>query len=96
MDLKDLEEFLDENPNGILFISSNNLNDSIIEGYLNELNLIHKKVNIINLNPKFMRQLNVGIGINLYFFKNKEVKIYIGGLMSFENFKETLKELDSF
>lgn len=96
MDLKDLEEFLDENPNGILFISSNNLNDSIIEGYLNELNLIHKKVNIINLNPKFMRHLNVGIGINLYFFKNKEVKIYIGGLMSFENFKETLKELDSF
>lgn len=96
MDLKDLEEFLDENPNGILFISSNNLNDFIIEGYLDKLNLIYKKVNIINLNPKFMRHLNVSIGINLYFFKNKEVKLYIGNLISFEKFKETLKELDSF
>lgn len=95
MNIEDLEEFLNENPNGIIFISSNNLNDSIMERYLEDLNLIYKKVNIINLGTKTLKHLKVGIGVNLYFFRNKEVKIYIGDVMSFNNFKELIKDIDS-
>lgn len=95
MNIEDLEEFLNENPNGIIFISSNNLNDSIMERYLEDLNLIYKKVNIINLGTKILKHLKVGIGVNLYFFRNKEVKIYIGDVMSFNNFKELIKDIDS-
>lgn len=96
MNIEDLEDYLNENPNGIIFITSNNLNDSIMERYLDKLGLPYKKVNIINLGDKILKHLKVGIGVNLYFFINKEIKIYIGDVISFDKFNETLKELDSF
>lgn len=93
MNIEDLDEFLEENPDGVIHVTSHGLNDSIITGHLHSLKIKYKEVNIINLHSKMLARLKISIGINVIFFKNKEIQYHLNDLVSERVLKKKLREL---